>query len=154
MNYYYRTCRQQKSMSSSDFRPNTVFPVSSIILGFSLLCGPAIHTFLPLPVCVYICVCLLQCMEECARQGGDRVPAVVHEPGCSVQLCLWWIARGTSPCSGCPGWANQAWALVVGSAHGFRYVQRCGTDPLMDSNMFSAVSVVLCWSLVCVCVLR
>ncbi len=104
-------------------------------------------------ISVHVCACVFlpQCVAKCARRGGDRVSAAVREPGCSAQLRLWQRARGTSPDRGCPSWANQAWALVDGSAHAFHRVQRCVTDPLMDSNMFSTVSAALCWSLVCVC---
>lgn len=74
---------------------------------------------------------------------------------------LWtWLLGSALPVTDSEGDIARPWLPQLGQSGvsapwteermPYRRVQRCGTDRLMDSNMFSTVSAALCWSLACV----
>lgn len=102
-------------------------------------------------LCILVFVFLPQRAAECTGHGGDRVSAAVCEPGCSAQLCPWQTAKGgRRPTVAAPAGPIRRERPWTEERMPYRRVQRCGTDRLVDSNMFSTVSAALCWSLACV----
>lgn len=92
-------------------------------------------------LCITASLCVSGTEVTGCRQRSVNLDALLSSSGDRQR-------GGHRPTHGRPNWAYQTRALV----HAFSRVQRCGTDRLMDSNMFSTVSAALCRSLVCVCV--